>query len=95
MPLTDYLELLALVRQGLRDCQPNQVSLRFPEQFRDLALTRAALIDVVCNFNRLFSHVAGSPAQLDAYVTKSGKRRVWLRPAARRLFQEYFSQAVA
>lgn len=95
MPLTDYLELLEWIRQGLRDCQPNQVSLRFPEQFRDLPLTRAALIDVVCNFNRLFSHVAGSPAQLDAYVTKSGKRRVWLRPAARRLFQEYFSQAVA
>ncbi len=95
MQLTEYLELLEWIRQGLHDCQPNQVSLRFPEQFRDLPLTRAALIDVVCNFNRLFSHVAGSPAQLDAYVTKSGKRRVWLRPAARRLFQEYFSQAVA
>lgn len=95
MQLPEYLELLAWIRRGLRDCQSNQVSMRFPEQFRDLPLTRAAWVVVVCSFNRLFGHVAGSPAQLDAYVTKSGKRLVWLRPAARRLFQEYFSQATA
>lgn len=95
MQLTDYLQLLAWIRQGLGDSQPNRDSLCFPSQFQDMPLTGAAWILVVRDFHRLFGHVAGSPAQLEAYVTKSGKRRVWLRPAARRLFQEYYAQVVA
>jgi len=95
MQLTDYLQLLAWIRQGLGDYQSHQGSLCFPSQFQHMPLTSAAWILVVRDFHRLFGHVAGSPAQLEAYVTKSGKRRVWLRPAARMLFQQYHTRAVA
>jgi len=95
MQLTEYLELLAWIRREISGCQPHQAALDFPVRFRDVSPTGATLMLLVCDFNWLFRHVAGTPAQLDAYVSKSGKRRQWLRPAARRLFQGYFSQSAA
>lgn len=94
MRLPDYLNMLAWAHRSRHDGSPQTV----PEQFdclqQRMRLTNAALIALIYNFDRLFSHVAGSPEKMAAFMTKSGKRRAWVPPAARAIFNAR-SQSVA
>lgn len=94
MQRSDYLKMLAFVRYSCHESSPQPV----PEQFlglqQRLRLTTASLMALICNFDQLFSHVAGSPEKMAAFITKSGTRRAWVPPATRAIFNAR-SQPVA
>jgi hypothetical protein len=54
---------------------------------QEVPLTAEVLREFLINFDLLFSQVAGSPSRMAAFVTKSGRRGAWVRPAARELFR--------
>ncbi|MFM7036090.1 MAG: hypothetical protein ACKO2L_04595, partial [Planctomycetaceae bacterium] len=54
---------------------------------RKLQLTFNQWVTLVGDFDRLFSHVAGRLAAMEAYKPKRGGRRACIRPAARSLLR--------
>ncbi|MEY3174807.1 MAG: hypothetical protein RLZZ436_2721 [Planctomycetota bacterium] len=86
MRSADYLELLEWFRRAFHEGTSLDIPDRISVLLGDMRLSRAAVIMFVGSFDQLFSHVAGSPAKMDAYITKSGRRRAWVRPFTRTLF---------
>jgi hypothetical protein len=87
MKLRHYVELLERTTQG---CPPDPTelsSLNLPPILRSLQLTFDLWVPLAAEFDKLFSHVAGQLAAMDACVSKRSKRRAYVRPAARALLQ--------
>jgi len=87
LQLAEYPELLKAIQSEISgqpvDSIPNCLSLIMSE----VRLTREALAAFVCNFDLLFSHVAGSPMKMAAFVTNVSRRRAWVTPEAREFFR--------
>ncbi|MFM7057267.1 MAG: hypothetical protein ACKO2P_10135 [Planctomycetota bacterium] len=80
----ELLECILLVSRGESSfAVPDWITMLI----QDIQLTTDVMTAFVCHFDQLFSQVAGSPARMAAFVTKSGTRRAWVRPAARELFR--------
>jgi hypothetical protein len=85
MKLRNYVELLERTTQGCKSDQPMLSSLNLPPILRLLQLTIEQWVLLAGEFDKLFSHVAGHLAAMDACVSKRSKRRACVRPAARSL----------
>jgi hypothetical protein len=85
MKLRNYVELLERTTQGSPPDQPELSSLNLPPILRSLQLTFNQWVPLAAEFDKLFSHVAGQLAAMDACVSKRSKRRACVRPAARAL----------
>jgi hypothetical protein len=85
MKLRHYIELLERTTQGSPSDHPELSSLDLPPILRSLQLTFDRWVQLAAEFDKLFSHVAGQLAAMDACVSKRSKRRACVRPAARAL----------
>ncbi|MFM7056826.1 MAG: hypothetical protein ACKO2P_07870 [Planctomycetota bacterium] len=85
--LPDYQKLLRLTRDGFLSEQA-MVSQEISSLLSILKLSPEAWLALVGDFDDLFSHVAGQPATMDAYVPKKGHHRAYVRPAARAIFRK-------
>ena len=83
----EYLEFVNRVQRAFCGDSPTLTSAGAPAVLLDDWLTGEVLTAFLLDFDLLFSHVAGSPARMAAFVTKSGRRGAWVRPAARELFR--------
>lgn len=83
----EYLEFVNRVQRAFCGDSPTIMSAGAPAVLLDDWLPGEVLTAFLLNFDLLFSHVAGSPARMAAFVTKSGRRGAWVRPAARELFR--------
>jgi hypothetical protein len=84
----EYLELLEWIQRVSKGDSTHPAPAWLSQLLRDIRLTVDALIAFVRNFESFFSHVAGSPAKMDAFLTKSGRRRAWVTPEARMWFRK-------
>lgn len=87
MTLSDYRKLLAYTHRGCHAELDEGHSSEISPQISELQLTDTAWVHLVGCFDDLFSHVAGRPAEMDAYIPRSGRPRAYVRPAARALFR--------
>ena len=83
----DYPEFLEWIQLAFRGESPATVPAAASGVLQEVPLTAEVLREFLINFDLLFSHVAGSPSRMAAFVTKSGRRGAWVRPAARELFR--------
>jgi hypothetical protein len=84
----EYLELLTWIKRASDGEKNHPAPAWLSQLLRDIRLTEDALIAFVRNFDSYFSHVAGSPAKMDAFRTRSGRRRAWVTPEARLWFRK-------
>lgn len=84
---TEYFELLEWIRRSIYGESPHSPPAWLSLLLRDIRLTAEALAAFIRNFDVLFSHVAGSPSKMDAFITKSRRRKAWVTQAARAWFQ--------
>jgi hypothetical protein len=87
MQLFEYLKLLERTTQGYKPSDAELISLTVPAVLRKLQLTFDQWVNLVGQFDKLFSHVAGRLAAMDAYRPKRGRQRACVRPAARALLR--------
>lgn len=57
--------------------------------------TTEALVLLVHHFDILFSHVAGRLPNMDAYLTRLGRRRAYVTPAVREILRRYLLPSAA
>lgn len=91
----EYLEFLEWVQRASCGEWPSTVPAVASGVFQEVPLTAEVLTAFLVHFDLLFSHVAGSPSRMAAFVTKSGRRGAWVRPAARELFRRCSLQSPA
>lgn len=87
MQLRIYREL---VERTVLGCQASDLKLSSLNTYgvlRKLQLTFHQWVTLVGEFDRLFSHVAGRLAAMDAFEPIRGGRRACVRPAARSLLR--------
>lgn len=94
MQQSDYLKMLTFVRNSFHQSPPHPAPKLFLDLQQRLQLSTASLMALICNFDQLFSHVAGSPDKMAAFVTRSSRRRAWVPPATRAIFNSR-SQSVS
>jgi hypothetical protein len=80
MELRNYVELLERTTQGCPSDQPELSSLGLPPILRSLQLTFDQWVPLAAEFDKLFSHVAGQLAAMDACVSKRSRRRSLCSP---------------
>ncbi|MGV2337875.1 MAG UNVERIFIED_CONTAM: hypothetical protein LVR18_28605 [Planctomycetaceae bacterium] len=85
MKLRHYVELLERTTQGCPSDQRELSSVDLPPILGSLQLTFDQWVQLAAEFDKLFSHVAGQLAAMDACVSKRSRRRACVRPAARSL----------
>ena len=84
---TEYFELLEWIRRSLNGESPHSPPAWLSLLLRDIRLTAEALAAFIRHFDVLFSHVAGGPSKMDAFITKSRRRKAWVTREARAWFQ--------
>lgn len=83
----DFLEILDRVLAALAGESPISLPSGNLSDSLELRLPAEVLTALLVHFDLLFSHVAGSPSKMAAFVTRKSRRRAWVRPAARELFR--------
>jgi len=84
---TEYFELLEWIRRSLDGVSAHSRPAWLSLLLRNIRLTAEALAAFIRNFDVLFSHVAGGPSMMDAFRTKSRRRKAWVTREARAWFQ--------
>jgi len=84
---TEYFELREWIRRSLNGESPHSTPAWLSLLLRDIRLTAEALAAFIRHFDVLFSHVAGGPSKMDAFITKSRRRKAWVTREARAWFQ--------
>jgi hypothetical protein len=84
---SEYFELLEWIQRTFDGESAHSPPAWLSLLLRDIRLTAEALAAFVRNFDVLFSHVAGGPSKMDAFVTKSRRRKAWVTREARAWFQ--------
>ncbi|MFM7037166.1 MAG: hypothetical protein ACKO2L_05525, partial [Planctomycetaceae bacterium] len=87
LQLRIYRELIERTALGCSANDPKLSSQNISDCLRKLQLTFNQWVTLVGDFVRLFSHVAGRLAAMEAYKPKRGGRRACIRPAARSLLR--------
>jgi hypothetical protein len=87
MHLRDYVEILEQTSLGCQPGDPGLFSLKLREVLRELQLTFNQWVILAGRFEKLFSHVAGKLATMDAFRSKRSKHRACVRSVARVLLR--------
>ena len=85
MSTAQYLSLLDWTAGQQRSQKAGKAPKRLRRLFRRLEISASAWNELVRNFGRLFSIVAGKPVVVDSHTSRSGKHRYRARAAARDL----------
>jgi hypothetical protein len=85
MSTVEYLSLLDWTARQQRADKPGTTPKQFGRLFERLGISAEAWSELVRNFGRLFSVVAGKPAAGDGQRSRSGSHRYRTRPVARDL----------
>ncbi len=85
MSTTQYLSLLDWTARQRRAAKAGRTPKQIRRLFKRLEISAAAWNELVRNFGRLFSLVAGKPAIIDSHRSRAGGHRYKARPAARDL----------
>ncbi len=85
MSTAEYLTLLDWTARQVRSDKAGATPKQFASLFARLGISAEAWKELVGNFGRLFSVVAGQPATVDCHNSRSGSHRYRTRPAAREL----------
>jgi len=85
MSTADYLTLLDWTARQQRLDKPGTTPKEFGHLFERLGISTEVWSELVRNFGRLFSVVAGKPATVDSHSSRSGSHRYRTRPVARDL----------
>lgn len=83
--LKDYLLLLDWTARGAVDGKRGSTPACVPPILERLGIAGSSWCELVADFGKLFSSVAGKPSVVDAMRTPHGHRRVYLRRRAREL----------
>jgi hypothetical protein len=87
MHLRDYVEILEQTSLGCQPADPKLFSLKLREVLRELQLTFHQWVILAGHFEKLFSHVAGKLATMDAFRSKRSKHQACVRSVARVLLR--------
>lgn len=85
MSTAQYLSLLDWTARQQRSDKPGSTPKQFGRLFERLGISAEAWNELVRNFGRLFSVVAGKPSTVDSHRSRSGSHRYRTRPVARDL----------
>ncbi|MFN5436447.1 MAG: transposase [Planctomyces sp.] len=85
MSTTQYLSLLEWTARQRRVAKAGRTPKQIRRLFKLLEISADAWHELVRNFGRLFSLVAGKPAVIDSHRSRAGGHRYRARPAARDL----------
>jgi hypothetical protein len=85
MSTTQYLSLLEWTARQRRVAKAGRTPKQIRRLFKLLEISADAWNELVRNFGRLFSLVAGKPAVIDSHRSRAGGHRYRARPAARDL----------
>jgi REP element-mobilizing transposase RayT len=85
MSTAEYLSLLDWTARQQRSDKPGTTPKQFGRLFERLGISAEAWNELVRNFGRLFSVVAGKPSTVDSHSSRSGSHRYRTRPVARDL----------
>ncbi|TWW12108.1 hypothetical protein E3A20_03920 [Planctomyces bekefii] len=85
MSTTEYLSLLEWTARQRRVAKVGRTPKQIRRLFKRLEISADAWNELVRNFGRLFSLVAGKPAVIDSHRSRAGGHRYRARPAARDL----------
>jgi REP element-mobilizing transposase RayT len=85
MSTAEYLSLLDWTARQRRSDKPGSTPKQFGRLFERLGISAEAWSELVRNFGRLFSVVAGKPSTVDSHRSRSGSHRYRTRPVARDL----------
>jgi REP element-mobilizing transposase RayT len=85
MSTAEYLSLLDWTARQQRSDKPGSTPKQFGRLFERLGISAEAWNELVRNFGRLFSVVAGKPSTVDSHSSRSGSHRYRTRPVARDL----------
>lgn len=87
MHLRDYVEILEQTSLGCQPADPKLFSLKLREVLCELQLTFDQWVILAGRFDKVFSHVAGKLATMDAFRSRRSKHRACVRSVARVLFR--------
>jgi hypothetical protein len=85
MSTAEYLTLLDWTARQQRADKPGVTPQQFGRLFKRLEISAEVWNELVRNFGRLFSVVAGKPSTVDSHSSRSGSHRYRTRPVARDL----------
>jgi hypothetical protein len=85
MSTAEYLSLLDWTARQQRLDKPGTPPKQFGRLFERLGISAEAWNELVHNFGRLFSVVAGKPSTVERHSSPSGSHRYRTRPVARDL----------